>query len=47
MKLSDSGLTRKYIKKMIEIFDELAVVVKPASDEDKVVYIFKGVMTCW
>ena len=41
MKLSDSGLMRKHIKNMIDIFNELTVV-EPASDEDKVVYILKG-----
>ena len=39
MKLSDSGSMKEYIKKMTEIFDELAVIAEPISDEDKVVYL--------
>ena len=39
MKLSDSVSMTEYIKKMTEIFDELAVIAKPVSDEDKVVYL--------
>ena len=42
MKLSDSGSMREYIKKMTEIFDELAVVADAISDEDKVVYLLAG-----
>ena len=42
MKLSDSGSMREYIRKMTEIFDELAVVAEPISDEDKVVYLLAG-----
>ena len=42
MRLSDSGSMREYIKKMTEIFDELAVVAEPVSDEEKVVYLLAG-----
>ena len=42
MKLGDSGSMREYIKKMTEIFGELAVVAEPISDEDKVVYLLAG-----
>ena len=42
MKLRDSGSMREYIKKMTEIFDELAVIAEPISDEDKVVYLLAG-----
>ena len=42
MKLSDSGSMREYYKKMTEAFDELAVIVEPISDEDKVVYLLAG-----
>jgi len=42
MKLSDSGSMREYIKRMTEIFDELAVIAEPISDEDKVVYLLAG-----
>ena len=42
MKLSDSGSMREYIRKMTEIFDELAVVAEPVSEEDKVVYLLAG-----
>ena len=42
MKLSDSGSMREYVKKMTEIFDELAVIAEPISDEDKVVYLLAG-----
>ena len=42
MRLSDSGSMREYIKKMSEIFDKLAVVAEPVSDEDKVVYLLAG-----
>ena len=37
MKLSDSVSMTKYIKKITEILDELAVTAEPVSDEDKVV----------
>ena len=33
---------REYIKNMTEIFDELAVIAEPISDEDKVVYLLAG-----
>ena len=39
MKLNDSGSMKEYIKSMTEIFDELAVIAEPISDEDKVVYL--------
>ena len=42
MKLSDSVSMTEYIKKMTEIFDELAVIAEPVSDEDKVVYLLAG-----
>ena len=42
MKLSDSGLMREYIKRMMEIFNELAVIAEVISDEDKVVYLLAG-----
>ena len=42
MKLNDSGSMREYVKKMTEIFDELAVIAEPISDEDKVVYLLAG-----
>ena len=42
MKLSDSGSMNEYIKKMTEIFDELAVIAESVSDEDKVVYLLAG-----
>ena len=42
MKLSDSGSMNDYIKKMTEIFDELAVIADSVSDEDKVVYLLAG-----
>ena len=42
MKLSDSVSMTKYIKKMNEIFNELAVIAEPVSDEDKVVYLVTG-----
>ena len=42
MKLSDSGSMNEYIKKMTEIFDELAVIAETVSDEDKVVYLLAG-----
>ena len=42
MKLGDSGPMREYIKTMMEIFDELAIVAEPISDEDKVVYLLAG-----
>lgn len=35
---------REYIKKMTEIFDELAVIAEPISDEDKVVYLLAGLL---
>ena len=41
MKLDDSGSMREYIK-MTEIFDELAIIAEPISDEDKVVYLLAG-----
>ena len=44
MKLSDSGSMREYIKRMTEIFDELAVIAEPISDEDKVVYLLAGLL---
>ena len=37
MKFCDSGSMRERIKKMTEIFDELAAIAVPISDEDKVV----------
>ena len=42
MKLSDSGSMREHIKKITEIFDELAVIAEPISKEDKVVYLLAG-----
>ena len=36
------GSMREYIKKMTEIFDELAAIAEPISDEDKVVYLLAG-----
>ena len=42
MKLGDSVSMREYVKKMTEIFDELAVVAEPVSDEDKVVHLLAG-----
>ena len=42
MKLSDSASMSEYVKKMTEVFDELAVVAEPVSDEDKVVYLLAG-----
>ena len=42
MKLSDNGSMNDYIKKMTEIFDELAVIAESVSDEDKVVYLLAG-----
>ena len=42
MKLSDSVSMTEYIKKMTEIFDELAVIAEPVSDEDKVVCLLAG-----
>ena len=42
MKLSDCGSMREYIKKMVEIFDELAVVAEAVSEEDKVVCLLAG-----
>ena len=39
MKLSDSGSMREHIKRMTETFDELAVIMEPISEEDKVVYL--------
>lgn len=39
MTLSDAGSMGEYIKKMTEVFDELAVIAEPISDEDKVVYL--------
>ena len=33
---------REYYKKMTEAFDELAVIIEPISDEDKVVYLLAG-----
>ena len=37
MNLSDSVSMTEYIKRMTEIFDELAVIAEPISDEDKVI----------
>ena len=42
MKLSDSASMREHIKKIMEIFDELAVTAEPISEEDKVVYLGAG-----
>ena len=42
MKLTDCGSMRVYIKRMTEIFDELAVVAEVVTDEDKVVYLLAG-----
>ena len=42
MKLGDSGLMREHIKKMTEIFSELAVIAEPVSEEDQVVYLLAG-----
>ena len=42
MKLSDSGSMREYIKDKTEIFDELAAIAEPITDEDKVVYLLAG-----
>ena len=42
MKLSDSGSMNEYIKKMTEIFNELAVIAESVSDEDKVMYLLAG-----
>ena len=39
MKLTDAGCMAEYIKRMTEIFAELAVISEPISDEDKVVYL--------
>ena len=38
----NSGSMKEYIKNMTEIFDELAVIAEPISDEDKVVYLLAG-----
>ena len=42
MKFADSGSMREHIKKMTEVFDELAAIAEPISDEDKVVYLLAG-----
>ena len=42
MKLSDSVSMTEYIRKITEIFDELAMIVEPVSDEDKVVCLLAG-----
>ena len=42
MKMSDCGSMKDYIKSMVEVFDELAVVAEPVSDEDKVIYLLAG-----
>ena len=42
MKFGDSGSMREHIKKMTEVFDELAAIAEPISDEDKVVYLLAG-----
>ena len=42
MKLCDCGSMSEYIKKMIEIFDELAVVAEAVADEDKVICLLAG-----
>ena len=42
MKMNDCGSTKEYTKSMVEVFDELAVVAEPVSDEDKVIYILAG-----
>ena len=42
MKLTDYGSMREYIKRITEIFDELAVVAEAVTDEDKVVYLLAG-----
>ena len=41
------GLMGEYIKKMTEIFDELAVIAEPISDEDKVVYLLANLPPCY
>ena len=42
MKLGDCGSMSEYIKKMIEIFDELAVVAEAVAEEDKVICLLAG-----
>ena len=42
MKMSDCGSIKEYIKSMVKVFDELAVVAEPFSDEDKVIYLLAG-----
>ena len=42
MKLSDSGSMKEYIRKMTEIFHELAVISEPITEEDQVVHILAG-----
>ena len=42
MKLSDSVSMKEYIKKMTEIFTELAVIAQPISEEDRVVHLLVG-----
>ena len=42
MKLGDSGSMNEYVKRMTEIFSELAVIAEPVSDEDKVVHLLAG-----
>ena len=39
MKLSDSGSMKEYIRKMTEIFHELAVISEPITEEDQVVHV--------
>ena len=39
MKLSDSGSMREHIKRMTEVFDQLAAIAEPISGEDKVVHL--------
>ena len=42
LKLGDSGSMNEYVKRMSEIFSELAVITEPVSDEDKVVHLLAG-----
>ena len=42
MKLSDSGSMKEYIRKMTEIFHELAVISEPITEEDQVVHVLAG-----
>ncbi len=42
MKLDECGSMKEYLKGMVEVFDELAIVAEPVSDEDKVIYLLAG-----